>query len=42
LCGGCHKEGSEAAVRYTGEQHDILKNYVMSIHGKGLRSRIQR
>jgi cytochrome b subunit of formate dehydrogenase len=36
LCGRCHKEGSEAAVRHTGEQHDILKNYVMSIHGKGL------
>ncbi len=36
LCGRCHKEGSKAAVRYTGEQHDILQNYVMSIHGKGL------
>ena len=36
LCGRCHKEGSKAAVRYTGEQHEILKNYVMSIHGKGL------
>jgi cytochrome b subunit of formate dehydrogenase len=36
LCGRCHKEGSEAAIRYEGEQHNILKNYVMSIHGKGL------
>jgi len=36
LCGQCHKEGSQAAARYTGTQHDILKNYVMSIHGKGL------
>lgn len=36
LCGRCHKEGSRAAIRYKGEQHDILKNYVMSIHGKGL------
>lgn len=36
LCGKCHKEGNKAAVRYTGEQHQILKNYVMSIHGKGL------
>ena len=36
LCGQCHKEGSKAAVRYEGKQHDILKNYVMSIHGKGL------
>ncbi|MBD3298549.1 MAG: hypothetical protein GF341_07845 [candidate division Zixibacteria bacterium] len=36
LCGRCHKEGSEAALRYTGEQHNILDNYVQSIHGKGL------
>ena len=36
LCGQCHKEGMKAAVRYTGEQHNILGNYVQSIHGKGL------
>jgi cytochrome b subunit of formate dehydrogenase len=36
LCGKCHREGGEAAIRYLGEQHDILKNYTMSIHGKGL------
>ena len=36
LCGACHREGSPTANRYTGEQHNILENYVMSIHGKGL------
>jgi cytochrome b subunit of formate dehydrogenase len=36
LCGKCHREGNKAAIRYTGQQHNILKNYVMSIHGKGL------
>lgn len=36
LCGKCHREGGQAAVRYLGEQHNILKNYTMSIHGKGL------
>jgi len=36
LCGNCHREGSKAAVRYTGEQRNILENYTESIHGKGL------
>ena len=36
LCGKCHREGHKAALRYTGEQHDIVKNYQMSIHGQGL------
>ncbi len=36
LCATCHREGQKAAERYTGQQHNILKNYVMSIHGKGL------
>jgi len=36
LCGNCHREGSKAAVRYTGTEHNILGNYVQSIHGKGL------
>jgi len=36
LCGKCHKEGQKAAIRYTGDQHEILKNYTISIHGKGL------
>ena len=36
LCGKCHREGSKATVRYKGDQHEILTNYIMSIHGKGL------
>ncbi len=36
LCGKCHREGNEAAVRYTGADHNIVANYAMSIHGKGL------
>lgn len=36
LCGRCHREGKKAAVAYTGEEHQIVKNYTMSIHGKGL------
>jgi len=36
LCGRCHREGEKAALRYKGEQHEIVNNYVMSIHGKGL------
>ncbi len=36
LCGQCHREGGQAAVRYFGEQEQIVEKYVMSIHGKGL------
>ncbi len=36
LCGRCHREGSKAAVAYTGKEHEIIKHYKMSIHGKGL------
>jgi len=36
LCGKCHRDGSKAAVRFTESQTHILKNYEMSIHGKGL------
>ncbi|MBX7151090.1 cytochrome b/b6 domain-containing protein [bacterium] len=36
LCARCHREGEKAAVRYKGEQHDIIENYQESIHGKGL------
>ena len=36
LCGGCHREGQKAAVRYTGPQHEIIQHYSESIHGKGL------
>jgi len=36
LCGTCHREGQRAAVRYTGQQHEIISHYRESIHGKGL------
>jgi uncharacterized protein with PIN domain len=36
LCGGCHREGQKAAVRYVGTQHQIVQHYTESIHGKGL------
>lgn len=36
LCARCHQEGKRAALRYQGEQHDIVQHYSMSIHGKGL------
>ncbi|MCF8239955.1 MAG: hypothetical protein K9J16_01110 [Melioribacteraceae bacterium] len=36
LCGKCHQEGHVATVHYEGEQHQIIKNYKMSLHGKGL------
>ncbi|MBS4029797.1 MAG: hypothetical protein KGZ58_14330 [Ignavibacteriales bacterium] len=36
LCATCHREGQKAAVRYTGEQHQIIEHYRESIHGKGL------
>lgn len=36
LCARCHREGERAAVRYTGSEHDIIKHYTESIHGKGL------
>ncbi len=36
LCGGCHREGQKAAIRYTGRQHEIIQHYSESIHGKGL------
>ena len=36
LCARCHREGEKAAVRYKGPEHDIVKHYKMSIHGKGL------
>lgn len=38
LCGGCHREGQKAALRYTGTQHQIIPNYTESIHGKGLKN----
>jgi hypothetical protein len=36
LCARCHREGEKAAERYTGNEHEILKRYTESIHGKGL------
>ncbi len=36
LCARCHREGEKAAVRYTGTEHDIIRRYTESIHGKGL------
>ncbi len=36
LCGQCHREGERTAIRKTSSQTNILDNYAMSIHGKGL------
>jgi cytochrome b subunit of formate dehydrogenase len=36
LCGRCHQDGAEAAMRYFGEEERIVESYRMSIHGKGL------
>jgi len=36
LCAKCHREGQKAALRYKGKEHEIIKSYKMSIHGKGL------
>lgn len=36
LCAVCHREGGVAAKRYKGPMTEIVKNYTMSIHGKGL------
>jgi len=36
LCARCHREGQKAAVRYSGEEHQIIEHYTESIHGKGL------
>ncbi len=36
LCARCHREGQKAAVRYAGPQHEIIKHYTESTHGKGL------
>jgi cytochrome b subunit of formate dehydrogenase len=36
LCSRCHLGGGTAAVRYQGDEHDIIDRYRESIHGKGL------
>lgn len=37
LCARCHREGEKAAVRYDGQQRDILRHYTESVHGRGLK-----
>ncbi len=36
LCGRCHKEGEIVARDYDVSEHNIVENYTMGIHGKGL------
>jgi len=36
LCARCHRAGQKAAVRYTGDQLNIVEHYNESIHGRGL------
>ncbi len=36
LCGNCHREGMPASRIYMGKDHEVVKKYSMSIHGKGL------
>ncbi len=36
LCGQCHDGGKAAAERHHASQTDVVANYSMSIHGKGL------
>lgn len=35
-CGKCHREGSEMTKSHELSKHNIVDNYSMSIHGKGL------
>lgn len=35
-CGRCHSEGTEMTKSHELNQHNIMANYSMSIHGKGL------
>lgn len=35
-CGRCHREGSEMTSTHELGKHNIVENYSMSIHGKGL------
>lgn len=36
LCGKCHREGAPVAKVYNINEHNILENYSLSIHGEGL------
>ena len=38
LCGRCHAEGKVADKRYEGTQHDMVRNYKESVHGRALQS----
>lgn len=35
-CGSCHKEGTDITKTHEIHQHNVVENYSMSIHGKGL------
>nr|MBF0221069.1 hypothetical protein [Desulfobulbaceae bacterium] len=35
-CGRCHREGSDMTSTHDLSEHNIVQNYSMSIHGKGL------
>lgn len=35
-CGRCHREGTEMTRTHDLNQHNVIENYSMSIHGKGL------
>lgn len=35
-CGRCHREGSDMTASHKLSKHNIIANYSMSIHGKGL------
>ena len=35
-CGRCHREGSEMTATHELGKHNVIENYSMSIHGKGL------
>ncbi len=35
-CGTCHKEGTEMTETHEIDQHNVVSNYSMSIHGEGL------
>ncbi len=36
LCAKCHRAGQKAALRYKGQERDVVEHYRESIHGKGL------
>ncbi|MBU2624120.1 MAG: cytochrome c3 family protein [candidate division Zixibacteria bacterium] len=36
LCGNCHREGMQASERYANGERDVVEEYSMGIHGKGL------